>query len=272
MGGFYKYYTIKTTTKPKKDTKKELTKKQIAAKRNTTYNKLHKECETIENEVKMKETRHVIQQTLVQKLDSDNKSETVGGRMDGSGGGSTSNNIHQAAMEGSLCIIRWMLDKGFQADALDQNGYTPLIYACQNNQLETAFLLVTCGSNVNHQSIHGFTPLMFASWQGHTEIIALLIQHKADVKAKTFTNNDTALHFTALAGYPKACLLLRKAGARTNAKNKNKKTPMDNIKTHADQMQASMTGRKLKEIQFEQSKRFNTISKVQEEYMKFMMA
>ena len=47
---------------------------------------------------------------------------------------------------------------------------------------------------------------------------------------------------------------------------------MDNSKAHADQMQASMTGRKYKGIEFERSNKFNAMSQVQEEYMKFMMA
>lgn len=278
MGGLYKYSAIKlatkssattkSKTKSKKDSKKEPTKKQILIRRNKTYNELYKDCETIENEVKMKETKyHAIQQTPLTK-----ESEVVGGGRMGRNGGMAQNNIHRDAMEGNLCQVRWMLHIGFQVDALDESGYTPLMYACQSNQLETAILLIASGTNVNHQSRHGFTPLMFASWQGHAEMIALLIKHKANVKAKTFSNNDTALHFAALAGYPKACLLLRKAGAQSNVKNKKKKTPMDNSKTHADQMQASMTGRKHADIQFELSNKFNTLSNVQEEYMKFMMA
>ena len=286
MGGLYKYSSKKKTAKPKplfgvivattkpkkKDTKKEEpSKEQITAQHNKTYNDLHKQCETIENEVKLKETKHhAIQQLPL--TDGGGKSKAVGGEMGGGRGDSTPNNIHLAAMKGNFSEVRWMLHIGYQVDALDQNGYTPLMYASQENQLETAILLITYGSNVNHQSRHGFNSLMFASWQGHAEMIALLIKNKANVKAKTFSSNDTALHFAALAGYPKACLLLRKAGAQSSVKNKKKKTPMDNSKAHANQMQASMTGRKYKGNEFERSNKFNAMSQVQEEYMKFMMA
>lgn len=232
--------------------KKEPTKAQLIAQREKTYTDLNKKCVLIEEGVEEVEKKQQQSQLLVHKIANE------------------VDNIHDAASAGDANAIRRILRNGFQVDGLDSHGNTPLIYACQTNQLEAAILLIGNNANVNHQSKYGFTPLMFASWQGHTELVALLIKHHADVKGRTFKNKDTALHFAALAGFSKACLLLRKAGADARAKNAKKKTPMDNIKTQTNEMHVALTGRKKREIQFEHSRRFNTISKVQEEFLKYM--
>ena len=95
-------------------------------------------------------------------------------------------------------------------------------------------LLIDNGTEVTAKDEHGQTPLHHAAWEGHTEVVELLIAKGADVNAKTTGLEGTPLHDAALAAHPADLVahkevieLLIAAGADVNAKKNDGKTPLD---------------------------------------------
>jgi ankyrin repeat protein len=76
----------------------------------------------------------------------------------------------------------------------------------------------------------GVTPLMLAGKGGHAEILAMLLKAGAKVDAANADifggGGDTALHYAAEAQEHETFLLLLRAGADPNKKDKNGFTPM----------------------------------------------
>ena len=196
----------------------EPTPAQIKTKRNKLVTGFMKEIE--KHEASIAEIELKVNQTAKQTAGLDSLSKP--------------DDIRTATEEGNCAKISSLLRKGFSVDEVDTHGNTALIYACHKNQFDAAAILIANGANVNHISkVSGFTPLMFASWKGHVDLVGILLKHKANVDVQTTSDGDTALHFAALCGFSMVVLLLRKAGAKTGVKNRNKKTPLDNAAVYA---------------------------------------
>ena len=75
----------------------------------------------------------------------------------------------------------------------------------------------------------GSTMLSIAALMGHTEIVALLLEHGADVNAKS-RDGGTALHAAAFLGRAEATKLLLEKGADTTLRNNKGSTAIDGAK------------------------------------------
>jgi len=78
------------------------------------------------------------------------------------------------------------------------------------------------------------TPLHCACWKGHQDVVALLIERGADVKARNHNTHwgDTPLH-AAAHGNRRACAkALIAAGADLQARNLNGNTPLQETAFH----------------------------------------
>jgi uncharacterized protein len=81
--------------------------------------------------------------------------------------------------------------KNNDKDALIKNadnplkyGYTLLMVACENGDINWVKSLIENGANVNHKNDCGRTPLMQAAHNGHLPIIKLLLVKGADINTK----------------------------------------------------------------------------------------
>ncbi|MBF0195373.1 MAG: ankyrin repeat domain-containing protein [Magnetococcales bacterium] len=73
-----------------------------------------------------------------------------------------------------------LLDDGVRLDSIDLQGQTPLMWAALNGELKIATHLLNAGADVNAADWWGRTALTFALTYNHKEIVALLIDHKAE--------------------------------------------------------------------------------------------
>ena len=124
-------------------------------------------------------------------------------------------------------------------------------YAAQN-LLEAAFIsdlaavkqALTDGGNPNARDLEsGTTVLATAALMGHTKVVAMLLEHGADVNAKS-PDGSTALHAAAFLGRAETVWLLLEKGADATIRNKDGATPLDVTKADweiteylADQLQ-----------------------------------
>lgn len=71
-------------------------------------------------------------------------------------------------------------------NAVNEYNETALYIACKRNQNKVAELLLKQpGTNVNLQTVLGNSSLLISSWNDNTALAKLLIQHSADVNART---------------------------------------------------------------------------------------
>ena len=138
-----------------------------------------------------------------------------------------------AAGEGNIRTVKWLLVIGTDVNARDEDGVTPLHAAAWRGQKEVAELLTAEGADVNAKNNHGSTPLHDAAEKGHDRIAELLILKESYVNAKD-KNGWTPLHDAASKGREKTTELLIAKGADVNAGMKNGRTALDMAKRHPE--------------------------------------
>ena len=108
-------------------------------------------------------------------------------------------------------------------DIKDTDGFTPLMNAAKNGDLDGGQRAIASGANVNATNETGISALYIAAGLGHKELTKLLIEKGANVNAKT-SGGFTPLMQAALTGQVEIAQMLLDAGADatvTDIANKN---------------------------------------------------
>ena len=89
--------------------------------------------------------------------------------------------LHTAAGEGDLKLIKQLLKDGAEVDQPDANfGFTPLVAAIIQNQHKAVRLLIKNGADVNATAMEGNTPLHAAAFLGYDKVAKELLRGGAD--------------------------------------------------------------------------------------------
>ena len=130
--------------------------------------------------------------------------------------------LMEASKRGDMRLVKTILEKGADVNAVDKGGATALIYAADGGHVKVVGLLLEKGADVNAKNKGGWTALMWAatgSSSRRTEMVKLLIAKGADVNAKDQTG-ATALMGSSRQGNLRAVKLLVEKGADVNAKDR----------------------------------------------------
>ena len=101
-----------------------------------------------------------------------------------------------AVRNNNLEMVRNLISRGVNINAKDKDGCTALHIAVQNNDEEIVKILISQGIDINSKTDDGKTPLHYASEFNRVEIARFLISHGAHINAKD-KNGYTCLHFAA---------------------------------------------------------------------------
>jgi ankyrin repeat protein len=87
-----------------------------------------------------------------------------------------------AARAGNVEMIRLLTSRGANPNLSDAavNSWTPLLHAVHKSQPRAITALLDAGANPNDADPHGTTPLMMAAGYGYTDIVKILLTHKAN--------------------------------------------------------------------------------------------
>ena len=142
-----------------------------------------------------------------------------------------------ACQNGSIDMVRLLLDAGANPNAALLSGETPLMVAARAGKTEIVKMLLAKKADPNKTATRKQTALMWAVAQKHSEVVKLLIANRADIHARSVSwtqvmavpphgylpynkaiphGNDTALLFAARAGDFASAKLLIDAGANVN--------------------------------------------------------
>ncbi|KAG0277003.1 hypothetical protein BGZ95_006686 [Linnemannia exigua] len=131
--------------------------------------------------------------------------------------------LYQAAAAGSTECVQLLLLAGASARLGNEEAITPLIIASYNGFLTICRLLISIGhANVNQQDNTQKSALLLASYAGHVDVMALLIEQGASLNILD-QYGWSSLMLAAYAGKLDACKLLLAQGADPHIKTANGK-------------------------------------------------
>ncbi|MBI4063822.1 MAG: ankyrin repeat domain-containing protein [Elusimicrobia bacterium] len=142
--------------------------------------------------------------------------------------------LNEAAGEpGQTEMVRYLISQGADVNLKTCFGITSLTEAVNDDNIETAIVLIEAGANVNAQKIEGTnnfigkeTVLMGAAFNGTTPMVRLLLASGADANIKDDAGRDALFyarrglelgvkHYTGRGGnHTEVIELLQKAGAK----------------------------------------------------------
>jgi ankyrin repeat protein len=149
--------------------------------------------------------------------------------------------LHRAATTGDVERIRECVAAGVAVDAIDDDGFTPLMLAARQHKRAAIAALLSAGANafqahangatplllaasspialrpfvaanlnLNHANRDGLTPLMSAARQGVVAVVRFLIDSGANIRARD-ADDRTALDHAVFYGHRKIAQMLRSA-------------------------------------------------------------
>ena len=133
--------------------------------------------------------------------------------------------LHYASFKGKISIISRLIKLDADTSIKNEKGLTVLHIAAQGNQPNSlAYFKEKCNENLNRYDNAQSTPLHWACYTGGVKAVDYLLCN--DVELDQIDNQKvTALHLAVLSDNIKIIKKLLRAGADTNIKDSNNRTP-----------------------------------------------
>lgn len=117
--------------------------------------------------------------------------------------------VFAIARNGSVEEMKMLFEKNSNCvNAVDENGFSPLILASYRGNFEVAKYLITIVKDINYQSPEG-TALMATIMNGNMELIHLFIDRKANLDATSNTGVTALMLATQFKNIEIITLLLQ---------------------------------------------------------------
>ena len=156
------------------------------------------------------------------------------------------NTMGEAAMQGNVAILNSLLAHGADPNLANLEGETPLMVVARAGNLAAAELLLAHGADINaREQWGGQTAAMWAAAHAQHEMLALLIDHGADIdlkstarvwertmlnepRPKDMNNGGFApLHYAAREGCTECITVLAAGGADLNTIDPDRVSPLN---------------------------------------------
>ena len=135
--------------------------------------------------------------------------------------------LHYAVCNGNIQMVKLLKNYGATFELITNLGKNAMHMAAENNQPSMMiYLLYNEGQDIFSVDENGSTPLHWACYSGAEESINFLISLKADINAQD-KEKFTPLHLSVLANKPKIVENLLRKGADKNIMNNKNELPKD---------------------------------------------
>jgi uncharacterized protein len=128
--------------------------------------------------------------------------------------------LHWAAHLDDLVIADMLIRAGARTSAANDVGATPLHLACTNRSAPMVERLLAAGANANAKLLNGETVLMTCSRAGEARAVKALLGHGAGVNARESAHDQTALMWATSQRHPDVVRLLVETGADLRARSR----------------------------------------------------
>lgn len=125
-------------------------------------------------------------------------------------------------------LIRFFLSQpDIDRNLQNHKGYTPLMYACYNNNIDVSRILIEYDVEINLTNHANCTALMMACNNRCHDTVKLLLKYGAEVNVQETINGETALTLACKFYYDYDIIkMLLEKGAVVNVVNKKGETPL----------------------------------------------
>lgn len=130
--------------------------------------------------------------------------------------------LHWACQSGHTPVVKYLLEHGADANAKLEDNTTPLFICLRGRHPEAVRTLIENGADVNAMSDVGMTPFVLAVGYHDADLVRLMVE-KAD-PAAVDPRGVTALHYSVARGIDDVAKALAAGGADINAAISNGKT------------------------------------------------
>ena len=134
--------------------------------------------------------------------------------------------LHSACSDGDLSIVQYLIEKGANIEAEDDNRKTPLHFACWKGHLPIVQYLIEKGANIEAITHIQQTPLHESCYYGHLPIVQYLIEKGANIEAKD-KHQETPLHIASKNSKTDVVKYLVSRGANKTSIDDAAKLPVD---------------------------------------------
>lgn len=125
--------------------------------------------------------------------------------------------LRVAFQAGRAEILKILLERGADPDALEEDGSTPLMACARDGRLDLARILLDAKAQLDHQDNNGKSALMHAAEAGRAALVGLLLDRGANADLTT-PAEDGALILAARGGHADAVALVAGRVADVNAR------------------------------------------------------
>lgn len=154
-------------------------------------------------------------------MSEDDESDSIDGEMHPS-----HTALHSAAENGTLEVVRYLLQRDADVNGLDRLQSTPLHYAVTSKNTSAVRLLLNNGAEVNSQDMFGRTPLIKAVSNADESIVLILLEHLADPNIRDL-EGQSPISIAADSGHDGVIRALIEAGADvSDIKSEFRKRPL----------------------------------------------
>jgi ankyrin repeat protein len=129
--------------------------------------------------------------------------------------------LHGAAGQGDVALANALIGKGANVNAVTDLGITPLWIAARNANTAMVERLLTARADPNIAPPTGQSPLMIAAEQGDAAAVKALLMHGADPNAREAAHRQTALMWAVSRRHNDVVKLLLDAHADVKARTKS---------------------------------------------------
>ncbi len=133
--------------------------------------------------------------------------------------------LHRAAQQNHAKVADILINHGAMVDPVTIDNYTPFHNAVRNGHLETAKVLLSHGAEIHTADKWGHTAMENTVRNGHSTMVAFLIEQGADINS-TGLGGLTLLHSAVNSNRIKVTRLLLERGAATDIKDRQGYTPL----------------------------------------------
>lgn len=126
----------------------------------------------------------------------------------------------ELALESSNALVmKWLLDRGANADIVMKDGLAPIFVACARGLFECVICLVEHGADITFHSRDGLTCLLVAAKNKHFAVVYYLLQQEHCCVNDIEKDGFSALHYVSRFNHVSMTCKLICQGANIDAKN-----------------------------------------------------
>ncbi|XP_066925009.1 uncharacterized protein [Clytia hemisphaerica] len=125
-----------------------------------------------------------------------------------------------------LNFVESLLDNGADINFPDKHGQTALHEIARGWHPDVARFAIEHGADLNKCDSFGRTPLHLAAAVDYDDMVQFLVDNGADLGAKTYGEEQTAMHYAAKNNAASSIKVMLRLGAAINDRDYKKRTPL----------------------------------------------